>query len=454
MKEKRVKVKVFSDRRDTTSVTTIVKQISINNTSIICQAPEELKIEQDDIIIFLVNSIQSSLLEKFKEQRKHINNQIIIVTKNESALLISSLAKDGFTNIFLFPQEISGFISFLTNLIENNNHLSEKTSEDYDFSSIIGESEKIKSIKEIAGRVSENSTINILILGETGTGKGLLAKAIHKNSSKGNKPFIEIVCSAIPEELLESELFGYEKGAFTNALQRKLGLFELAEEGTLFLDEIGDLSLNLQVKLLRVIEKKVIRRLGGIDDIPVNTRIISATNKDLNKMVEENLFRSDLYHRLNVVSILLPPLRERGNDILLLAEKFMEEFNELFNKNVDTFEEGLKEFLLNYTWPGNIRELRNAMERAVLLSDDNILRMNDFEILLQNLPLNILEKKEHISFHPNLIRLDLDFRNMNLFKLSKLYAKEVFRKMGGNKTKSAQVLGISRPKLDKLLNGK
>jgi two-component system response regulator AtoC len=202
---------------------------------------------------------------------------------------------------------------------------------------------------------------------------------------------------------------------------------------------------------LRVIEKKIIRRLGSVDDIPINTRIISATNKDLNDLVEKNLFRNDLYHRLNVVSIMLPALRERGDDVILLMEKFVEEFNEQFNKSVDSFENGLKGFLLSYTWPGNVRELRNAVERAVLLSEDNLLRVNDFAILLKNLPLNILEKEEHISFHPNLIRLDLNYENIDLFKLSRLYAKEVLRKMMGNKTKSARILGISRPKLDKLL---
>jgi two-component system response regulator AtoC len=363
----------------------------------------------------------------------------------------------GFINIFLFPHEIPKFISYLTEVIDNKTYLTASVTQEesnlYDFNSIIGTSKEFSSIIEIAKKVSENNNVSVLLLGETGTGKGLLAKAIHKNGKAANAPFVEIVCSAIPEDLLESELFGHEKGAFTNALYRKLGLFELAENGTLFLDEVGDLSFNLQVKLLRVIEKKVIRRLGSVDDIPISTRIISATNKDLNDLVEKNLFRNDLYHRLNVVSIMLPALRERGDDIILLMEKFVQEFNEQFNKSVDSFEDGLKEFLLSYTWPGNVRELRNAVERAVLLSEDNLLRVNDFSILLKNLPLNILEKEEHISFHPNLIRLDLNYENIDLIKLSQIYAKEVLRKMMGNKTKSARILGISRPKLDKLLKG-
>jgi len=455
MVSKKVKVKVYSDRKEVSTVTSIVKQLDIKETEIVCQTPRNIEIEQDDIIILLIENLYSNFLSNILERKNSLNNKFIVVTRNDSALLITSLVKVGFTDIFLFPHEIPKFISYLTEIINNNTYFTapvpEEKSDLYDFNSIIGTSKEFSSIIEIAKRVSENNNVSVLLLGETGTGKGLLAKAIHKNSKSANAPFVEIVCSAIPEDLLESELFGHEKGAFTNALYRKLGLFELAEKGTVFLDEIGDLSLNLQVKLLRVIEKKIIRRLGSVDDIPINTRIISATNRDLNDMVENNLFRKDLYHRLNVVSIMLPPLREREDDVILLTEKFVEEFNKQFNKSVNTVEDGLKEFLLSYSWPGNVRELRNAVERAVLLSEDNLLRVYDFAILLKNLPLNILEKEEHISFHPNLIRLDLNYENIDLLKLSRLYAKEVLRKMSGSKTKSAKILGISRPKLDKLL---
>jgi transcriptional regulator with PAS, ATPase and Fis domain len=451
-----VKIKVYSDRTDVTSVTSLVRQLDINGTTIICQTPRNVEIESNDIFILLLSSVNSNLLNNILNLKNSSPNKFIIVTRNDSALLVSSLVKLGFTNIFLFPHEIPNFNSYLQEIITNNSYISSpinsaESSNTYDFDSIIGTSDEFSTTIEIAKRVSENSNVSVLLLGETGTGKGLLARSIHKNSKATNAPFVEIICSAIPEGLLESELFGHEKGAFTNAFYRKLGLFELAENGTLFLDEVGDLSLNLQVKLLRVIEKKVIRRLGSVEDIPVNTRIISATNRNLNEMVEKDLFRKDLYHRLNVVSIELPPLRNRGYDIVLLTEKFIQEFNELFDKHVDNFGKGLKEFLMDYTWPGNVRELRNAVERAILLSDDNVLKLDDFTILLKNLPLNLLEKEEHIIHHPSLIRLDLSYQNTDLFKLSKLYAKEVLRKMNGNKTKSARVLGISRPKLDKLL---
>ncbi len=368
MSDKTIKVKIFSDGKDVSSVASIIKQINISDVRIICQVPRKIEIEQNDIIVLLINKYNSNLLTHILDAKETINNKFIVVIRNDSALLVTSLVKLGFINIFLFPHEIPKFNSYLQEVIINSSYLTvtpeNKESDLWDFNSIIGTSPKFSSIIEIAKRVSENKNVSVLILGETGTGKSLLAKIIHKNSRAATAPFIEIVCSAIPENLLESELFGHEKGAFTNALYRKLGLFELAENGTLLLDEIGDLSLNLQVKLLRVIEKKTVRRLGGVDDIPINTRIISATNRDLNEMVKHDLFREDLYHRLNVVSILLPPLRERKEDIILLAWKFIEEFNKQFNKSVNKIEKKLEEFMFTYSWPGNVRELRNAIERA------------------------------------------------------------------------------------------
>jgi two-component system, NtrC family, response regulator AtoC len=453
----KVKIKIYSDRRDISLITSSVRQIEIKDVVISYSFPRKLEINPEEILILQIDDIRSGLLGKLVEIKEDIKNKILIVVRDDNALLISSLVKMGFYDIFLFPHELFRFTSFLTEVITNKLYLvpasisSSHELDIYDFDSITGESPEILKIIEIAKKVSENNKISVLILGETGTGKGLLARAIHKNSKSANFPFVEIVCSAIPENLLESELFGYEKGAFTNALNKKLGLFELAEKGTVFLDEVGDLSFNLQVKLLRIIEKKVIRRVGGIEDIPVNSRIISATNRNLQEMVDKNLFRRDLFHRLNVVSIILPPLRDRGNDVILLAKKFIKEFNKLFNKSINKLDKDLEEFMINYSWPGNIRELRNAIERAVLLSEDKTLKLHDFANLLKNLPLNILEKDEHVSFHPNLIRLDLDFKQTSLKRLTELYAREVIKKMKGNKSKSAKILDISRPKLDKLL---
>jgi transcriptional regulator with PAS, ATPase and Fis domain len=193
---------------------------------------------------------------------------------------------------------------------------------------------------ELSKKIADKKDINVLILGETGTGKGLLAKAIHKYAFGESSPFVDIICTSIPEALLESELFGYEPGAFTSAKNQKQGLFELADKGTLFLDEIGDLSITIQSKLLRTIEKKIIRRLGGVKDIPISARIISATNKDLAIQLENNLFRRDLFHRLNTVTIELPALRDRGDDVLILADHFIAHFNKIFNKNITKMSSG------------------------------------------------------------------------------------------------------------------
>jgi transcriptional regulator with PAS, ATPase and Fis domain len=216
-------------------------------------------------------------------------------------------------------------------------------------------------------RTVADTSATVLVTGETGTGKELVARAIHANSSRRYSPFVAVSCGALPDTLLESELFGYEKGAFTGAERTKKGRFELADGGTLFLDEIGEISLKTQVKLLRVLQERSFQRLGGTESINVDVRVITATNRDLNKAVEQGIFRSDLYYRLNVVNIHLPPLRERKEDIPMLAEHFMEKFNIEFNKKFDRLEKKALELLMDYHWPGNVRELENVIERAAVL---------------------------------------------------------------------------------------
>jgi two-component system response regulator AtoC len=317
-----------------------------------------------------------------------------------------------------------------------------------DFSSIIGTSPVFVETIKLAQKVSLNNDLSVLILGETGTGKGLLAKAIHQNGTKSNFPFVDIICTAIPGTLLESELFGYEKGAFTDARERKLGLMELAEEGTVFLDEIGDLNAEIQAKLLKALDNKVIRRLGGINDITINARIITATNRNLQKLVHDKLFRDDLYHRLNVITINIPPLRERGNDVLVLAEHFLRESSAKYAKPHFKIGPELREFLLTYSWPGNVRELKNAIERGVLLSDNETLVLKDFF----NLPKSKLPMKKGDKIEEqDKIYLEIDYMDNNLDSISKTYAFYVLKKLNNNKSKTAQLLGISRPKLDKLL---
>ncbi len=245
---------------------------------------------------------------------------------------------------------------------------------DFDDQYVPGESPKMKEIYEIVKAVAKSDTTTVLIQGESGTGKEIIANMIHKNSPRHDKPFLEINCASLPEELLESELFGHEKGAFTDAKIQKTGLLELANKGTLFLDEIGEMSLTIQVKLLRVLEKMSFRRVGGTKDINVSVRIISATNRDLALEVENRTFREDLFYRLKVIPIDIPALRDRKEDIFLLVKHFLNRYNKQFKKNFQDIDDEAFEILMSYKWPGNIRELKNVIERIVLLEDDIVLK--------------------------------------------------------------------------------
>ncbi|HEY6839190.1 MAG TPA: sigma-54 dependent transcriptional regulator [Geobacteraceae bacterium] len=250
---------------------------------------------------------------------------------------------------------------------------------------IIGVNKHMKNVLSMMEKVAKSEATTVLIQGESGTGKELVAKWIHYASSRAEKPFVAINCAAVPATLLESELFGHEKGAFTDAKATKKGLFELADGGTVFLDEIGDMELGMQAKLLRFLEDRTFRRIGGSKVISVDVRIISATNKDLLKAIEEKAFRNDLYYRLQVIPIFLPPLRERKDDILLMVNYFINVFNKEFNKNVTGISGMAEKMLLEYHWPGNIRELKNVVERAIILGNEDTL-------LLEHLPLEIVAK--------------------------------------------------------------
>ena len=450
-------IKVFSDTTDLVSVTSALKQLEFKGFPLNVSFPSELEVENNDIVVLRIESLDSNLYKSIIRIRRGKTNKFIIIINNSDALLVTSLLKQGFYDIFVFPYEVLKFTSFLSEIISNKSYITETNRigtfgmNRQGISSILGDSEKLLRAVELASKVSEKSSSNVLILGETGTGKGLFARAIHNNGPLNQFPFIDIVCTAIPENLLESELFGYEAGAFTDARTRKVGLFELAERGTLFLDEIGDLSFNIQTKLLRAVEKKVIKRLGGVVDIPVNARIISATNRDLEFMVEQNLFRRDLYHRLNVVSLEIPPLRERGEDIVLIANHFIDEFNKQFNKSVKKLDKDVQHLLMGHLWPGNVRELRNAIERAVLLSDERKLQIKDFSNLINNIWTHTNNEANQDEIPANIVRLDVNYGITSLRNVDKEYARKVLAKMGGNKTQTAKLLGISRPKLDILL---
>lgn len=293
---------------------------------------------------------------------------------------------------------------------------------------IIGTTPQIRKIFEIIEAVKDTDS-NILIQGETGTGKELIARALHYSSHKSSLSFIAVNCAAIPKELMESELFGYEKGAFTGAINQRKGKIEEVEGGTLFLDEIGELELSLQAKLLRVIQEREIERIGNNKKIKVNFRLISSTNRDLRKEIKEGRFREDLYYRINVVDIRVPPLRERRDDIPLLAIEFTKEFNEREGKRINLSNDVIKAFQ-RYHWPGNVRQLRNVIERIVVMSKKEILDLNDLpdEFRILNTEVN-----------------DIEYNCIKTIKeLEKEAVIEALRKCKGNKSKAAKILGISR----------
>jgi len=267
-------------------------------------------------------------------------------------------------------------------LLNENIHLKQELRERYDFSHIIGNSGPLRQVYEQVTQVARTNT-TVLLRGESGTGKELIAHAIHYNSLRASKPFIKVSCAALPETLMESELFGYEKGAFTGAQGRKKGRFELAEGGTLFLDEIGDLNVSTQIKLLRVLQEREFERLGGIETIKVNVRLIAATNKNMEQAIADGHFRKDLYYRLNVFAIFMPPLRERKSDVLLLADHFLEKYALEHGKRIKRFSTLAIDMLTSYHWPGNVRELENIIERAVLVCETNVIHGHHLPPTLQ-----------------------------------------------------------------------
>jgi two-component system, NtrC family, response regulator AtoC len=331
-------------------------------------------------------------------------------------------------------------------LFELRRRLKLDVGEDY----VPGESPQMKEIYEMVKRIAQGDTTTILIQGESGTGKEMIATMIHRYSSRRDQPFLEINCASLPEELLESELFGHERGAFTDAKSQKVGLLELANKGTLFLDEIGEMSLTIQVKLLRVLERMTFRRVGGTKDIKVSVRIISATNSDLEGSVQKKTFREDLFYRLKVVPIFIPPLRERKEDIYLLLRHLLNHFNKQFNKGFQEIEDAAYDAILNYPWPGNIRELKNMVERVVLLEDDTVLRV-------QHIPASIRQglspEKELSAVRRLEMALSRPFPEdgMDFEDLMNSVEREVvgkaMREADGNQSAAARLLRLNRDKI-------
>lgn len=320
-------------------------------------------------------------------------------------------------------------------LVLQNRALQEELEKKNQFASIIGKSQEMKHVFEVVRQVAPARS-SVLITGESGVGKEMIAEALHYNSGRRDKPMIKLHCAALTETLLESELFGHEKGAFTGAVGRKRGRFELAHLGSLFLDEIGEINQNVQIKLLRVLEEKKFERVGGEETIEVDVRVIAATNKDLKKAISDGVFREDLYYRLNVVNIHIPPLRERKEDIPLLIAAFLSEFNRENGKRIDGIDPKARLALYNFPWPGNVRQLRNSIESAVVLCKGSTITLDD-------LPPHIKGESSE-----EFLRVPV---GTNLADVEKEVIRTTLSRQGGNKSRTAELLGIGRKTLHRKL---
>ncbi len=389
----------------------------------------------------------------FLSELKKIDSQIplIMMTAYASVQNAVEAMKEGAFDYILKPFEPAELKLLIkkavehAKLIEENMELKAAKGE----INFIGESPAIKSVLEMIASVA-NSKTTVLITGESGTGKELAAKLIHFNSDRVSKSFIKINCAAIPDTLLESELFGHKKGAFTGAVADKIGKFELADSGTIFLDEIGDMNLNLQSKLLRVLQERQFEKIGCNKSLTVDVRIIAATNQNLKKMIGEGAFREDLYYRLNVFPIKIPPLRERREDIIPLAEHFIHEFNREFKKNVSVINEEIKDFFMNYSFPGNVRELSNMLERAMILAKGNEINANHFDLCgyiadtdykSDNADNNKTDPKNEIK----------NFSDSSLEQIERQHIIDILKSTGWRKVRAAEILKIDRSTLYRML---
>jgi two-component system response regulator AtoC len=311
---------------------------------------------------------------------------------------------------------------------------------------VIAVSPLMRDVMSFVKRVAASEATTILLEGENGTGKDLVAKTLHYQSARRAEPFIAINCAAIPDTLLESELFGYEKGAFTDARSQKRGIFELADKGTLFLDEIGEIPTMLQAKLLRVLEEQTFRRLGGLKDIQLDLRVVAATNKNLREAVKEGAFRQDLYFRLNVIQILIPPLRDRLDDIVPLTRFFIEHYNHKFKRNIEGVSDGAAKMLMTHDWPGNVRELRNAIERAMILEESALITAPSLPILISRpdgaMPAGVFP----MAGGPR-ASLDIPTEGLSLEDNERGLLVRALEKSGGNQTQAARLLRITRDTL-------
>jgi DNA-binding NtrC family response regulator len=374
-------------------------------------------------------------LEVIREiKRLKLDIPVIMITAYATVDTAVAAIKEGAYDYIVkpfHPEEVGLIIKKIIehqNLVKENIILRKELSHRYQFQDIIGKSPKMQAVFDLIKTVAPTKS-TVLIQGESGTGKELVARAIHDSSLRPEEPFIALACGALPQSLLEAELFGYEKGAFTGAVAQKKGKIEIADSGTLFLDEIGDIDSKTQVDLLRFLQERQFSRLGGNDEIKVDVRIIAATNRDLKKMVEQGKFRDDLYYRINVFTLTIPPLRERHEDIPLLANHFIEKYAIETGKRVEKISEHALQTLMDYSWPGNVRELENAIEHAVVVTEGTVILPNALPVLAQ---VQNLDQKPVVDTAKSLDQIE------------KEHILSVLNKTKGNISKAAKTLGINR----------
>ncbi len=399
-------------------------------------------------IVFLDNKLPGLQGIDVLHKLKSINADAFVVFMTaygtiESAVQAMKLGAFDFINKPFTFEEIEAVLTQIRQKMELENEiqlLRRQQAKKETFDHIVGTSPVLKEVIQMAKKIAKSEASTILLLGESGTGKDLMAKVIHNESSRGNRPFVTINCASLPETLLESELFGYEKGAFTDARQQKKGLFEIADGGTVYLDEVGEINFALQVKLLGVIENKTVRRLGGTTDIHVDVRIIAATNRNLEEAIAQKNFREDLYYRLKVFQMTLPPLRDRKEDIPDIIRHFIQSFNHHFRKNVSGISKEAEEMLLAYDWPGNIRELRNVIERAVILESEERINVESLPAEIRNKPFS-----KPITVTPtSLLEIEIPEEGLSLDNVEKMLLEKALEKSNYNQSKAARLLGISR----------
>lgn len=396
----------------------------------------KIKKEKPDLIFLDLKLPGMDGIEILKEIRTIDKDLLVIVlTAYETVKTAVEAMKLGAFDYLSKPVNIDRIKTTIKNAIRTQTLIKDavlrkKTTGKIDSNRIIGDSLQVKDVFDLVKKVAPHD-ITVLLRGASGTGKELIARAIHNSSNRVDKPFVAIDCAILPDTLVESEIFGHEKGAFTGAVERKLGKFELAQGGTVFLDEIGNLTPQIQVKLLRTLQEREIERLGGKKPIRVDFRLIAATNMNLEKDISAGRFREDLYYRLNVFSIHLPPLRERDGDVMLLTEYFLKQSNRIFKKEVKKISPVVENLLAAYSWPGNVRELRNVIESAVLLANDTILP--------QHMPLKIQEVLKHSVELPTTLK---KVGKQAKFKAEKELITKVLKEVNWNKSKASKMLKV------------